>query len=181
MESERGFARERDWTQGPAKWAAVVVLGAACVLTSAWVMTGRVMVERRAEGSVARTDSPASDGVHGVEAQTSEAAPPLSMAGEVVGPRVETAPAVESELVRTSEPAADTGAGASASITRRINVNTASTAELELLPGVGPKLAERIVEHRRVHGAFKKVEDLDGVSGIGPRILERLRGLVTVE
>ena len=51
MSSERAFERERDWTQGPAKWAAAVVLGMACVLTSAWVMAGRVRIDRDAGGA----------------------------------------------------------------------------------------------------------------------------------
>ena len=63
----------------------------------------------------------------------------------------------------------------------KININTAGAAELELLPGVGPALAGRIVEYREKKGAFKRVEDLDRVKGIGPKILERIREKVTVE
>jgi competence protein ComEA len=55
------------------------------------------------------------------------------------------------------------------------NVNTASIAELERLPGVGPALAQRIVEHREKNGAFKKAEDLMLVRGIGEKSFERLR------
>jgi comEA protein len=56
-----------------------------------------------------------------------------------------------------------------------VNVNTASAAELERLPGVGPALAARIVEHREKNGAFQKVEDLLLVRGIGEKSLERMR------
>ncbi len=63
----------------------------------------------------------------------------------------------------------------------RVNVNTATQAELELLPGIGPALAQRIIEHRRLRGAFRRVEDLDAVKGIGPKMLERLRPLVSVK
>lgn len=62
-----------------------------------------------------------------------------------------------------------------------ININTATAAELELLPGIGPALAQRIIDHRREHGAFRRIEDLDDVKGIGPRTLEKLRPLVRVE
>lgn len=187
MPGERGFEREVDWTQGPAKWAAAVVLGAACMLTSAWVITGRVRVERAAQaaggpvaGEQASLTAPAAAGP---EATLPTSPPPLSLVGEALGPTVDevapverpSAPEVAPQTVPSKpEPVAG-------GVTRRINVNTATGAELELLPGVGPKLAARIVEHRRTHGAFKRVEDLDAVSGIGPRILERLRPLVTVE
>lgn len=49
-----------------------------------------------------------------------------------------------------------------------IDVNSASAAELELLPRIGPTLAERIVEHRESNGPFETLDDLDDVFGIGP-------------
>ena len=55
-----------------------------------------------------------------------------------------------------------------------LDLNTATAAELDALPGIGPVLAARIVEHRR-HGAFRSVEELLSVPGIGPRLLARLR------
>jgi competence protein ComEA len=56
-----------------------------------------------------------------------------------------------------------------------VNVNTATAAELELLPGVGPAKARAILEARRERGGFKSVEELEDVKGIGPAALERLR------
>lgn len=70
-----------------------------------------------------------------------------------------------------------TGAGAPGGL---IDVNTASAAELEALPGIGEVLAQRIVDHRTEHGPFSSVEDLLDVSGIGEAILEDIRDLVTV-
>ncbi|WP_423445649.1 ComEA family DNA-binding protein [Kocuria sp. KSNUG] len=70
--------------------------------------------------------------------------------------------------------APDTGGGA------LVNLNTASQAELEELPKVGPVLAQRIVEFRTQHGAFTAPEQLDDVSGVGPAMLEALLPLVTV-
>lgn len=67
-----------------------------------------------------------------------------------------------------------TGSGA------QVNLNTASQAELEELPKVGPVLAQRIVEFRTQHGPFTAPEQLDDVSGVGPAMLEALLPLVTV-
>ena len=60
-----------------------------------------------------------------------------------------------------------------------IDVNVATAAELEALPGVGPATAAAIVTERERNGPFVGVDDLDRVSGIGPAKLDALRGLVT--
>ena len=62
--------------------------------------------------------------------------------------------------------------------TARIDVNQATAAELESLPGIGPTLAQNIVDHRLAHGFFLEVEDLLEVSGIGPAKLEQIRDLI---
>ena len=59
-----------------------------------------------------------------------------------------------------------------------VDLNRASAAELEALPGVGPVLAARIVEARARRGGFGSVDDLLAVKGVGPAVLERLRGRV---
>ncbi len=61
-----------------------------------------------------------------------------------------------------------------------VDLNTATAAELEELPGVGPSTAAAIVEHRSTSGAFRSVEDLLDVRGIGDAKLEQLRAHVTV-
>ncbi|MEV2238905.1 helix-hairpin-helix domain-containing protein [Micromonospora sp. NPDC049891] len=62
----------------------------------------------------------------------------------------------------------------------RVNLNTATSAQLETLPGVGPVLAQRIIEHRDQHGGFRSVGDLRQVNGIGDARYEQLKDLVTV-
>jgi competence ComEA-like helix-hairpin-helix protein len=62
-----------------------------------------------------------------------------------------------------------------------IDVNAADTHDLVLLPGVGPKLAERIVAERTSRGGFARVEDLRQVRGIGPATFARLLPLVRAE
>ena len=56
-----------------------------------------------------------------------------------------------------------------------ININQASAADLEMLPGVGPALAGRIIAYRTEHGAFRSISDLDEVKGFGVKKLERLK------
>ena len=48
-----------------------------------------------------------------------------------------------------------------------MNINTANQSELDRLPGIGPSLAERIIEYREENGNFKNIEDLQNVKGIG--------------
>lgn len=62
----------------------------------------------------------------------------------------------------------------------KVNLNTAGVEELDTLPKVGPVLAQRIVNWRKEHGAFKSVDELDAVDGVGPKMLEALLPLVTV-
>ena len=61
-----------------------------------------------------------------------------------------------------------------------ININTASAQLLEQLPGVGEKLAERIVAYRAENGGFASAEDIMHVDGIGQGIFEEIKGLITV-
>jgi len=63
----------------------------------------------------------------------------------------------------------------------QVNINTASLADLERLPGIGPSLAQKIIEHREANGLFTRVEELLDVSGIGPAKFEQLRNLVRVD
>jgi competence protein ComEA len=61
-----------------------------------------------------------------------------------------------------------------------INVNTASVSELCLLPGIGPKLAARIVAYREKHGGFERMEDLVRVPGIGEKKLAAIAARITL-
>jgi competence protein ComEA len=61
-----------------------------------------------------------------------------------------------------------------------VNINTASASDLQTLPGVGAKTAERIVEYRQKNGPFKKVEDLMNVRGVGEKNFLKLKSQITV-
>lgn len=61
-----------------------------------------------------------------------------------------------------------------------ININTASLSELESLPGIGPTLAQRIIDYRQANGPFAAIEAIQDVPGIGLGKFEQIRGLISV-
>jgi len=61
-----------------------------------------------------------------------------------------------------------------------VNLNTATAEQLATIPGVGPKMAERILDYRQKNGGFKKVEDLMNVSGVGEKSFLKMKPLITV-
>jgi competence protein ComEA len=72
------------------------------------------------------------------------------------------------------------GGGSSGSGGGKVNINSASESELESLPGIGPTLAQRIVDYRTQHGPFHDVKDLLKVEGIGEKKFASLKDYVTV-
>ncbi len=61
-----------------------------------------------------------------------------------------------------------------------VNINTAAQEELEGLPGIGPTLAQRIIDYRQANGPFASIEAIQDVEGIGPGIFEEIKELITV-
>ncbi len=63
----------------------------------------------------------------------------------------------------------------------KINLNTATLAELDTLPGIGPSIAQRILDYRTQNGDFKTIEDLKKVRGVGDALFNQIKDLITVQ
>jgi comEA protein len=80
-------------------------------------------------------------------------------------------------IKKTKEPTAIL----SQKLKEKININAASAQELELIPGIGPVLSQRILKYRKDVGRFQNIEELKKIYGIGNRTFEQIKGFVTVE
>src|SRR5688572_32855366 len=84
-------------------------------------------------------------------------------------------------LVLLSVSAAAMAAETSSAPTGVVNINTADASQLALLPRIGEKAAQRIIEYRTEHGPFKKVTDLMQVKGVGAKTFDGLSAYVAVD
>jgi len=62
----------------------------------------------------------------------------------------------------------------------KVNLNTATQEQLQTLPGVGPAIAQRIIEHRNKNGKFNRIEDILNIKGVGEKIFQRIKDRLTV-
>ena len=91
-------------------------------------------------------------------------------------PKETPSPAELEQLIATQAPATAPVASVSqAKTVAKVNLNHASADELQVLPGIGPVLAQRMVDWRKAHGRYRTVDDLQEVKGIGKKRLEQLR------
>jgi competence protein ComEA len=87
---------------------------------------------------------------------------------------------VDGELIVVGAAAPPSASGQGPTGTGLVNLNTATMEQLQTLPGVGPVLAQRIVDYRDQHGGFQAVADLRKVTGIGDARFNDLKARVTV-
>lgn len=66
-------------------------------------------------------------------------------------------------------------------ITGRININSASLQELQILPGIGPATAKKIIDFRNEYGPFKKIADIQKVKSIGPKTFAKIKEYIIVD
>jgi competence protein ComEA len=76
-------------------------------------------------------------------------------------------------------PAGGSSAGGKTATAALVNINTADAAQLDTLPGIGPALAQRIIQYRETNGPFQSIEDIKNVSGIGDKKYEALKDLIS--
>lgn len=121
----------------------------------------------------------------GMEEDADEEAVPLAAVvvdgGRIWVPRVGDPPGSAGAILSSGTSAAgtpETGGGGGAGSVAKVVLSSAGEAELDTLPGVGPKTAQQIIAYREAHGPFRSVEELAEVPGIGPATVERLRELV---
>ena len=81
---------------------------------------------------------------------------------------------VDGEQIQVSASGLASGAGSGG----KVSLNSATAQEFEALPGVGPVLAQRIIDYRTEHGSFASIDQLDDVSGIGTALMGQLRAHV---
>ena len=84
-------------------------------------------------------------------------------------------------LIATMSAAAMADTAPAAAPAGVVNINTADAAQLSLLPRVGAKVAQRIIDYRKEHGSFAKTSDLMQVKGIGDKTFQTLSPYLTVE
>jgi competence protein ComEA len=174
-----------DWTYGPARWIGVGLVVALSAVGLSWSLTSSRATPAAAAITTPTptpTPKPETPRASALRTPAALAATRTEFQPKAGGPIVTELPATAAPaVVQADSPGATASAPVAASPAAKINVNTATLAELESLPGIGPKLAQRILDDRAKNGLYRSLKDLDRVSGIGPKTLERLAPRITFD
>jgi len=169
---------------------AVIALTLAFICFMGGYFTGRrgavnvVTIEPRQGETqqIARAAAPSQEGAASPAAEAGGAVAPGTETGESGAAGTEGAAGAAGSETDAGDALGETPevVGAPRGGDGRININLASQSELQDLPGIGSVLASRIVDYRRQHGDFSRIEDLRNVSGIGAKRFEAIQDRVTV-
>lgn len=135
-----------------AKWAAIGVLALLIIVLAAWAIVSTRSAKPKAPDHV-----------------VAPATVPSST------------PAPSQTASAGSSPASNPKPSPSAPRGSLLNLNTATAAQLQALPGIGPSMAQRLIDKRTTLGSFRSWDDVDAVEGIGPTTLEKLKAAATID
>lgn len=183
MGSSRGLRRATGWLERHRALIVVVLL----VVTLAGVV---VLVDRLAaltDGTEIVIKPPSPEIYVYVEGEVAHPGVYQLEAGDLVADAVEAAggftPNADRSATNLATPLRDgdqVHVYAVGDVSQRVNLNTAEGWLLDLLPGIGEVLAQRIIDYREVNGVFRQIEDLMMVEGVGPSTFGKLRDMITV-
>jgi competence protein ComEA len=158
----------------PERWA-VYVTGAVLRPGVVWVSPGaRVYQALEAAGGLAPRSDPEAVNLAARVADGEHLHVPAKGEPRPTGSPGDASPGAGAPPRRTAESPSGSGAGAP------LDLNAATAAQLEALPGIGPKTAEAILRYREEKGGFRRLEDLMDVKGIGAKRFETLKGFLRV-
>lgn len=104
----------------------------------------------------------------------------VNLAAVLVDGQVVYVPSKEENLDQKGSSTANVGISQNSVSTGKINLNTATEAELDTLPGIGPSTAKKIIEYREQNNRFTAIEDILNISGIGEKKFEQIKELIEV-
>ena len=105
----------------------------------------------------------------------------LFVAAFILGAMPATSCAAQDQPSKAVEAPSKASSPAEQSSQEKVNINKATVAELEKLPGIGPKTAELVIQEREKSGGFKSPEDMMKVNGIGEKKFEKIKDKITIE
>ena len=147
---------------------------------SAQTPSGTTLMERTLTAASTSTASSVSSSAAPSAVPSSAVTSEMAPTRDTQAPETALSPeTTEVSGTAVSSSAVSTAASVTASASGKVNINTATAAELDTLPGIGPVKAQSIIAYREANGSFSSIEDLILVDGIGEKTMAELRPLIT--
>ena len=169
-------------TTGQAALAITVLVAALCACIAMLISQSQNM-NRLTAGMAWNSVSGTERSSSGTQSGNSQSASPQSLSSSAQTETDESGFESESENKSSSQSSSQIPSENSeqSSSSKLININKATSEQLQTLDGIGPSTAEKIISYRKSHGAFSSVDDLIEIPGIGTKTVEKLRNAVTVK